>query len=129
MLSGVCIGTNNLATASKFYDSVLATIGMRCVFSESHERGYASADGRITVFLVVPYDGKRATAGNGTQFMFHAPDRKAVHAFHSAALDAGGSDEGKPGPRNYHPDYYGAYVRDIDSNKLNVAVSLVDKLD
>ena len=129
MLSGVCIGTNNLTTASKFYDKVLATIGMRCVFSESHERGYASTDGSITVFLVVPYDGKRATAGNGTQFMFYAPDAKAVQSFYCAALDAGGSDEGAPGPRDYHPDYYGAYVRDIDGNKLNVSISLEDKTD
>lgn len=124
MLSGVCIGTNDLSAAGVFYDAVLATIGMSCVLSESRERGYAGADGRITLFLVVPYNEQRATFGNGTQIMFYAPDAAKVRAFHSMALHCGGSDEGLPGARDYHPDYYGAYVRDLDGNKLNVSVSL-----
>ena len=127
MLSGVCIGTNNLAVASEFYDAVLATIGMRRTLSEPRECGYAGADGRITVFLIVPYDDQPATFGNGTQFMFYAPGAASVRAFHSMALESGGTDEGKPGPRSYHPDDYGAYVRDLDGNKLNVSVSLEAK--
>ena len=124
MLSGVCLGTNDLAAAAAFYDAVLATVGMRCTLDEPRERGYAGADGRTTVFLLFPWDGRRATAGNGTQAMFYAPDAAAVRAFHDAALRHGGTDEGAPGPRGYHPDYYGAYVRDPDGNKLNVSVSL-----
>jgi catechol 2,3-dioxygenase-like lactoylglutathione lyase family enzyme len=50
---------------------------------------------------------------------FEAPTRAAVDAFHAAALAAGASDEGAPGLRpHYHPNYYGAYVRDPDGNKL-----------
>lgn len=127
MLSGVCIGTNDLEAAGEFYDAVLATVGMRCVLSESHEKGYAGNDGRITIWVVSPFNEQRATFGNGTQLMFYAPDAEAVRAFHSTALGCGGSDEGKPGPRSYHPDYYGAYVRDLDGNKLNVSVSLENK--
>lgn len=126
MLSGVCIGTNDLTAAGAFYDAVLATIGMSCVLSEPCERGYAGADGRITLFLVIPYNEQRATFGNGTQIMFYAPDADTVRAFHRVALLHGGSDEGKPGPRHYHPAYYGAYIRDLDGNKLNVSVSLED---
>lgn len=126
MLSGVCIGSNDLVVAGEFYDAVLATIGMRCVLSVAGERGYAGADGRITLFVVVPYNGRKATFGNGTQVMFYAPDAEAVRAFHSTAVRCGGSDEGLPGPRDYHPDYYGAYVRDPDGNKLNVSISLED---
>lgn len=129
MLSGVCIGTNDLSAAGEFYDAVLATIGMSCVLSEPRERGYAGPDGRITLFLVVPYNEQAATYGNGTQIMFYAPDTNAVRAFHSTALRYGGSDEGLPGPRDYHPDYFGAYVRDLDGNKLNVSLSLEDKSD
>ena len=127
MLSGVCIGTNDLSSSGAFYDAVLATIGMACVLSEPRERGYAGDDGRITLFLVRPYNGEKATFGNGTQVMFYAPDAMAVRAFYAAALANGGQDEGSPGPRGYHPDYYGAYVRDPDGNKLNVSVSLVGK--
>ena len=127
MLSGVCIGTNNIEAAGAFYDEVLKTIGMRCVFAEAHERGYAGADGRISLFVVVPFNEEPATYGNGTQVMFYAPDKAGVDAFHAAALRCGGTDEGPPGPRHYHPDYYGAYARDPDGNKLNVSVSLEGK--
>ena len=49
------------------------------------------------------------------------PNRAAVDAFHAAALAAGGTDEGPPGVReHYHPNYYGAYVRDPDGNKICV---------
>lgn len=124
MLSGVCIGTNNIKAAEEFYDAVLATIGMTRVLSEANERGYAGADGRITLFVVTPYNEQPATFGNGTQIMFYAADDAAVREFHSTAVRYGGTDEGPPGGRSYHPDYYGAYVRDLDGNKLNVSVSL-----
>ena len=55
----------------------------------------------------------------------HAPSREAVDAFHAAALAEGGSDAGAPGLRDYIPDYYAAFVRDPDGNKLE-AVHLPD---
>ncbi len=124
MLSGVCVGTNDLIAAGEFYDVVLATIGMSCVFSKADERGYAGADGKITLWVIVPFNNKTATYGNGTQLMFYAPDTDAVRAFHAKALRCGGTDEGQPGPRSYHPDYFGAYVRDLDGNKLNVSINI-----
>ena len=108
--------------AATFYDAVLYTIGMSCTFAKPHERGYAGADGQITVFVVTPYNEQPATFGNGTQIMFYANEKDDVHAFHATALQNSGTDEGLPGPRDYHPDYYGAYVRDLDGNKLHVAI-------
>lgn len=50
---------------------------------------------------------------------FQAPDRKAVDAFHAAALAAGGKDNGKPGLRaDYHPTYYAAFVLDADGHNI-----------
>ena len=50
---------------------------------------------------------------------FGAEDRESVDAFHAAALDAGGTDNGSPGVRDiYHPDYYGAYVLDPDGHNI-----------
>jgi predicted lactoylglutathione lyase len=72
-------------------------------------------------WVVLPNDEKEATPGNGVTVAFDAPTHAAVDAFHAAAIAAGGSDEGPPGPReHYHADYYGAYVRDLDGNKLCV---------
>ena len=63
MLSGICIGTNDLAAAGKFYDEVLAIIGMSCVFAELHERGYAGEVGRIAVFRCPHWDPRGHRSG------------------------------------------------------------------
>ncbi len=122
MLSGVCIGTNDLVLAGEFYDAVLATLGMKCLYSDAQERGYGGSDNKIQLFVNLPFNKQRATFGNGTQVMFYAASPAVVRAFHSTALSQGGTDEGPPGPRDFNPDYYGAYVRDLDGNKLNVSV-------
>jgi catechol 2,3-dioxygenase-like lactoylglutathione lyase family enzyme len=71
-------------------------------------------------FLVTkPADGKAACFANGGTVSFAAPSRAAVHEFHVAALANGGTDEGAPGPRNFTPTAYAAYVRDPDGNKLS----------
>lgn len=127
MLSGVIIGTNDIEAAGEFYDRVLSTIGMKCVLSEPKERGYAGEDGRIALFVAIPFNEQTASFGNGTQVMFYAPDAESVTDFYNTAIRCSGADEGGPGPRNYHPDYFGAYVRDLDGNKLNVSVSLEGK--
>ena len=49
---------------------------------------------------------------------FQAQDRAMVDAFHKAALAAGGTDNGAPGERAYHPGYYGAFVLDPDGNNI-----------
>lgn len=124
MLSGACVGSNNLSSAKIFYDSVLSTIGMSCHVSLEHELGYGANDGRPNFWVVSPYNEKEATVGNGTQIMFQTHDKGAVHAFYDKALKMGGVDEGIPGPRAYSPNYYGAYVRDLDGNKLHISIKL-----
>ena len=62
---------------------------------------------------------EREPVGTGTHVAFVCPDRATVNAFHDAALDAGGIDNGPPGPReHYHPTYYGAFVHDLDGNNI-----------
>ena len=70
-------------------------------------------------WILPPHNKQPASVGNGSHTAFPAPDRAAVRAFHAAALANGGSDEGAPGLRpHYHANYYGAYVRDPDGNKI-----------
>lgn len=121
MLSHITLGTNDFDRALDFYDKVLAPLGIKRTETVA-QYGFAmfQRDGDpFTLFICKPFNEQPATHGNGTHVAFMAPDHAAVDTFHAAALAAGGIDEGAPGPRpHYHKDYYGAYVRDIDGNKL-----------
>ena len=60
-----------------------------------------------------------AEQGRHVRAAYDASSRAVLDAFHRAALAAGASDEGAPGLRpHYHPDYYGAYMRDLDGHKI-----------
>jgi catechol 2,3-dioxygenase-like lactoylglutathione lyase family enzyme len=119
----VTLGAHDYAIAKTFYDAALAAIGWASHAEFDGWRAY-SEGGRgegFTVWICRPYDGREATAGNGTMLGFMASSQEAVRAFHAAALAHGGSDEGAPGPRpNYGPEWYAAYVRDPSGNKLGV---------
>ena len=62
-------------------------------------------------------DGKPATVGNGMMVALAASSKEQVDAIYKKALELGGTDEGKPGPRG--GNFYAAYFRDLDGNKLN----------
>ena len=118
MFSHVTIGTNNLAKARDFYDVVCGTMGILRGFEGSTFISYGDRNGG-RFFVMSPYNGDPATTGNGTHVAFRAKTRAEVNAFHASALAYGGTDEGAPGLRpHYHEHYYGAYVRDLDGNKL-----------
>lgn len=120
MFAGVCIGANDLEDSGLFYDRVLATIGMQRAFENASEIGYAGDTEHIDFWVLLPFDKQSATHGNGTQIMFKAKNHDQVKAFYEQAILHGGSDAGPPGPRDYHPGYYGAYCRDLVGNKLHV---------
>jgi catechol 2,3-dioxygenase-like lactoylglutathione lyase family enzyme len=118
MFSHVTLGTNDLSRAQVFYDAVMAVLGHPEFFKAPGMVSYGTATGP-KVFVGAPYDKGEARPGNGVHMAFLVQDRTTVDAFHATALAKGGSCEGPPGLRpHYHPNYYGAYVRDPDGNKL-----------
>ena len=118
MYSHVTVGTNNMERASEFYDSVMAILGHKCFAKGDKYTAYGEPD-KEQLWILTPFDGNMATVGNGSHVALLAKDRATVDAFHATALANGGADEGAPGPRpQYHPGYYGAYVRDPDGNKI-----------
>ena len=122
MLHHVSVGVMNVERAARFYDSVLGALGYRRVMEfMPYGIGYGS---ETPVFWVqLPHNQTPATVGNGVHVGLVALTKDAVSAFHRAALEAGGADEGAPGPRpDYGPDYYGAFVRDLDGNKLEAVL-------
>ncbi len=118
MFSHVTIGSRDPNAASLFYDKVLGTLGIDVLFSMEGVVAYGEVSGPKT-FLVKPFDGGPPAPGNGGHIAYLARTRAQVDAFYAAALEMGGSDEGPPGLRpHYHPNYYAAYVRDPEGNKI-----------
>ena len=120
VISHVSIGSNRYDEAVSFYDQVLPTLGCKRIM----EHPGAVAWGKMfpEFWVQRPIDGKEASVGNGTHFGFLAWTKEQVDAFHAAALAAGGSCDGPPGPRpEYGAPYYGAFVRDLDGHKIEAA--------
>lgn len=124
MISHICVGISDFDRALAFYASVMATLDHELKFSEPGNgwAAWKSKEADRPLFIIgAPYNGEAATPGNGQMIALLAPSRKAVKDSHAAAIAHGGKCEGPPGPRpHYHPDYFGAYFRDPDGNKLCV---------
>ncbi|VXC87646.1 VOC family protein [Sphingomonas sp. AX6] len=117
MIHHVSLGTSNMSRARAFYDAVMGELGMRRTFDAEEAVGYGAG---ITVFsLNLPTDGAPATPGNGVHIAFEVEKRVAVDAFYRTAIEHGGISDGEPGLRpEYDANYYAAFVRDPDGNKI-----------
>ena len=122
MISHVYIGVTDFVRAWTFYKAVLPLLGLKIRFTDPDKGwgGWQSPDRTRPLFLIgMPFNGNPAHAGNGQMIALLAPDRSVVDRAYAAALAAGGMSEGAPGLRpQYHENYYGAYFRDLDGNKL-----------
>jgi catechol 2,3-dioxygenase-like lactoylglutathione lyase family enzyme len=106
MIDHITLRVRDLAAAKAFYAAALAPLGYR-VAVEFPEGAGLGVGGKPDFWLVADLDARPQ------HLAFSAPDRKAVGAFHAAALAAGGLDNGPPGLRaEYHPSYYAAFVLD-----------------
>ncbi len=120
MILYITLGTNDLARATRFYEPVMATLGLALARREADEIGFMPpGDARCRLWVTRPHDGAAATVGNGSMPALIAASRDAVDAFYTAALAHGGTDEGAPGLRPYGTSFYACYVRDPDGNKLS----------
>jgi catechol 2,3-dioxygenase-like lactoylglutathione lyase family enzyme len=117
MIHHVSVGSNDLPSAKAFYRPLMALIGFRLLKESDNAVHFGASD--IVFSIETPIDGRPAVPGNGVHIAFQAPDRESVRRFHATAIAAGGTDEGAPGIReNYNANYYGAFVRDLDGNKI-----------
>ena len=120
MLDHVSLGVTDLERSRRFYDAALRPLGIvRIVdFGENRGSDYGAMAGSLGVEFTITVEPSVAPV-SGMHVCFRAPDRAAVHAFHRAALAAGGRDDGRPGLRPlYHPDYFGAFVFDPDGHRI-----------
>lgn len=124
MLSHVHVGVSNFERAFAFYRPLMEILGYPLKFREAGKKwaGWMPSATQRPLFLIgEPYDGKPAASGNGQMVALLAGTRSIVDRCYDAALANGGQSEGPPGLRpHYHPNYYGAYFRDLDGNKVCV---------
>ncbi len=122
MLSHVHIGITDFERAFAFYSRIMDALGYPLKFSGAEQpwAGWKPADAARPLFLIGrPFDGGPAHPGNGQMAALLAPSREAVRRAYDVAMANGARCEGPPGLRpHYHEDYYGAYFRDPDGNKL-----------
>src|SRR5262245_61596643 len=115
MLDHVGFAMSDYARSKAFYERALAPFGLTILLEPSGEAAGFGRDGKPFFWI----EAQGEPARGRLHVAFAADDRATVDAFHAAALDAGGTDNGSPGVRElYHPTYYGAYVFDPDGHNV-----------
>ncbi len=117
MLAYATIGTNDMDRATAFYDTLLAEIGAKRLFGMDRIKFYGTSTSEAMFALCIPYDEETHVAGNGQMLAISGGSKEGVQKLYKKALELGASDEGAPGDRIPNV-FYGAYVRDLDGNKL-----------
>ena len=124
MIAYVTVGADDITRAKRFYSAFLPMLGFDLregpeglSYALPHHPGQSPVP---PDFYVKPtFDGRPASAGNGSMVAFEARSQQQVRDLHAAALQAGGSDEGPPGFRAaYGPHFYVGYLRDPQGNKI-----------
>ena len=116
MIGYTSVGTNDLEKAIHFYGELLPLLGAKPFFKSERGVGWGVSPDKPMFSVLKPFDGQKATVGNGGMVAFAAANPEQVQAVHAKALQLGAQDEGAPGPRGN--GFYGAYFRDLDGNKL-----------
>ena len=113
VIDHVTLNVADIDGAKAFYEAALEPVGYELAMDFVGGAGFA-ADCKPDFFLA-----ERGEPSSPVHIAFKAADRKTVDAFHEAALDAGGIDNGEPGIREqYHANYYGAFIHDLDGNNV-----------
>jgi catechol 2,3-dioxygenase-like lactoylglutathione lyase family enzyme len=124
LISHTHLGVADFERAYAFYAQFMPELGLVLKFSDPAQgwAGWMAADAPRPLFLIgKPYNGEAASVGNGQMIALLAPSREAVDRAHATALSLGALCVGPPGLRpHYHPNYYGAYFRDLDGNKIGI---------
>ena len=105
------VPVRDFEASASFYREALAPFGVEEIELEGGV-GWGPP-GRVDFFI------RQGEPSAPLHLAFAAPDRATVDAFHAAAVGAGGTDNGAPGPRpRYHENYYAAYVIDPDGHNI-----------
>jgi predicted lactoylglutathione lyase len=119
MIGYVTLGTNNFDKAAAFYDALLAELGGKRMMEDDNFIAWAADGGGSAVSIIKPFDGEKASTGNGVMVALVANSTDLVDKVYAKAIELGSTCEGEPGPRG-ESGFYAGYFRDLDGNKLNI---------
>ena len=105
LIDHIHLRTRDLPATTRFYGAILDVLGVPWQADDSHFQ----ADE-----LWIDVGGQHSHV----HLAFQAQDRETVDRAYAAAIAAGGKDNGKPGERDHHPGYYGAFILDPDGNNI-----------
>jgi catechol 2,3-dioxygenase-like lactoylglutathione lyase family enzyme len=115
VIDHVGFAASNYARSKAFYEKVLAPLGMTLIIEPVGAAAGFGKSGKPTFWV----EAQGTPVHGRLHIALEADARPQVDAFHAAALEAGGTDNGAPGLREiYHPNYYGAYILDPDGNNI-----------
>jgi catechol 2,3-dioxygenase-like lactoylglutathione lyase family enzyme len=120
MIDHVSIAVRDLAASARFYEAVLATLGYAKLADRPATIGFGKKYPEF--WLNERRNMTLVDADPGAHICLRASSTEAVQAFHAAALAAGGTSDGAPGPRSGQiGGYYAAFIRDPEGNKIEAA--------
>jgi catechol 2,3-dioxygenase-like lactoylglutathione lyase family enzyme len=125
MIDHVSIPVRELKASARFYDALLAPLGMTRLRDQPKTVGYGKSYPEF--WLNARPQGKPLAPDSGAHICLRAPDTAAVDAFHAAAVAAGAQSDGAPAMRpEYSSHYYAAFIRDWDGNRIEAVTFLRD---
>ncbi len=114
MIDHVGLNVRDLAASKSFYERALAPLGYTIGTEFGEHVGFRSPQGRYDFWIA-----RRGEPTTTAHVAFRVESRDLVDAFHAAGIEAGGRDNGAPGPRpHYHERYYGGFLLDPDGNNV-----------
>ena len=120
MIDHVSIAVRDLAACTRFYETVLATLGYEKLADRPATTGFGKKYPEL--WLNERRDMAPVDADTGAHVCLRASSTEAVQAFHAAAIKAGGRSDGAPGPRSGQiGGYYAAFIRDPEGNRIEAA--------
>jgi len=125
MIDHVSIAVSDLARSARFYEPVLAALGLEKIVDRDETIGFGKSYPEF--WLNSRPDMAKPTADCGIHICLRASRPDLVDAFWKAAVDHGGLDDGRPGVRpEYNTHYYAAFIKDPDGNRIEVVNFLPD---
>jgi len=116
MLGYTTIGTKDLDKATAFYDALLEQVGGKQLMGLDRIKFYGTEAGGAMLAVCTPSDEGEQSTGNGQMIAIPGGSPEGADALYNKAIELGATCEGAPGQRL--PFFYGAYVRDLDGNKI-----------